>query len=438
MAKFLTTSKTRPCPVCAKTNGNCRIGDEKILCMTFPDGNGDNPSYRYVKAAKDNLWGIHVLGTGKDFDRNAWEQRKEEKEARELEIERQRREKCLSPEERDSEYRGILSQLSLSDADNQYLQNRGVVTEVIAHCRSVGKWQKLGRTAHVNLPGVNQYGNGLTNPWPGILVPIADHLGRFVGLRLHDSNHKTTGNPKYIWLSSAKRGIKPNLANGELPAATHWPDFTDPTNPGKFNAIGLCEGMEFKAPSAAQRLGFPVMGFSGHNAIANSAQQIQALLEQVKATRIVIIGDGNCITNPAVNSSLLQTAEQWEDKQTVEFAWWGQCPELGDIDEIGPEVAIDFISPEQFRQKSPAGKKSTGKLGQFTDWIKNQTKRLKPKGFGAVTPEGKVFTGDRGKAWHDAVSRGNAVLDASFMGLGKSHAVPELTNPYGGKIWYVY
>ena len=437
MAKFLTTNKNRPCPVCGKTNSNCRImPNDGVLCMTFPDGE-NHPDYRFAKPTSNGQWGIYHPHKADDFDRQGWEQRKAEKEARELEIERQRREKCLSPEQRDREYRAILSQLTLSDGDRRYLKNRGVLPEVIANCRSVEKWQKLAHPAHINLPGVNQYGNGLTSPYPGILVPIADHLGLVTALRLHDPNHKTTGNPKYIWLSSAKRGIKPNLPNGELPAAVHYPDFTDPTNPGKFDTIGFCEGRDCQANTPAHRYDFPVIGFSGHTAIANSPQQIQALLDHTGATRIVIFGDGNCITNEAVNGSLLDTSDQWEEKQTVEFAWWGQCPEIGDIDEIGPDVAIEFISPDLFRQKSPAGKKAQGKLAQLADWLTTQTKRLKPKGFGAIKPEGEVFTGDRSNAWLDAVSRGNAVLDASFMGLGKSHGVPEITNPYGGKIWYI-
>lgn len=328
--------------------------------MTFPDGE-NHPDYRFAKTTNNGQWGTYFPRKDDDFDRSAWEQRKAEREVRDLEIERQRLEKCLSPEQRDSEYRVILNQLTLSNVDRQYLESRGVLPEVIAHCRSVEKWQKLAHSIHINLPGANQYGNGLSNPWDGILVPIANHLGQFVGLRLHDPNNKTTGNPKYIWLSSQKRGVTPNLPNGELPAGTHYPN--EITKPG---VIGLCEGMEWKAPTAAQKLGFPVMGFSGHNAIANSPQQIQATINYCaqlwgmnpKEITLSPIPDGNCLTNESVNKSLTTAIKDWENHDyTVEIAWWGQSPDLGDIDEISPDIAIEFIPSAQFLASSPVNKK---------------------------------------------------------------------------------
>jgi hypothetical protein len=300
--------------------------------------------------AKDGRTGKFVPRTANDFDRDAWEKSKRQREAREKELERQRWEKCLGPEQRNREYRAILAELSLTNSHGQYLKNRGVSPEIISHCRSVEKWQKLTHTAHVNLPGVNQYGKGLTSPWAGILVPIVDHLGRVTGLRLHDPNSKTTGNPKYIWLSSAKRGVSPNLHNGEQPAGTYYPDRTDPTNPGKFETFGLVEGMEYKAPTAAQRLGFPVMGFSGHGAIVNSPQQIQALIDHVGANRIVIIPDDNCLENEAVYKSLTKTIEYWSGQNyTVEIAWWGQTKKGdGDIDEIDGDRQIYYIDKAEF------------------------------------------------------------------------------------------
>jgi hypothetical protein len=106
MARLLSTNKTRPCPICAKSNGNCRIGDDnKILCRTFPSGEA-HPNYRYVKASKDDQWGIYYPATIANFDRQAWEQSKAEREQRDLEIERQRLEKCLPVDQRDTESEG--------------------------------------------------------------------------------------------------------------------------------------------------------------------------------------------------------------------------------------------------------------------------------------------------------------------------------------------
>ncbi|MGV2623318.1 UNVERIFIED_CONTAM: hypothetical protein N8J90_19155, partial [Halobacillus marinus] len=119
--KLQPTSRHNPCPVCAKTNGNCRtIADGGVLCMTFPDGDG-HPDHRYVKPSENGLWGVHYPRKDGDFDRQAWEKRKEERETRNREIERQRLEKCLDPDRRDAEIRGILSQLTLTDGARRYL-----------------------------------------------------------------------------------------------------------------------------------------------------------------------------------------------------------------------------------------------------------------------------------------------------------------------------
>ncbi len=61
MSIFQATNQNNPCPVCEKTNGNCRIlPDEGILCMTLADKfiGQDHPTYQYVKQTKCGRWGI--------------------------------------------------------------------------------------------------------------------------------------------------------------------------------------------------------------------------------------------------------------------------------------------------------------------------------------------------------------------------------------------
>jgi hypothetical protein len=239
----------------------------------------------------------------------------------------------------------------LTDDDRRYLENRNIPANVIDRCRSVVRTDyspklyghKLARPAHVNLPGVWKFGNGLKVPYTGILIAAPDHLGRFVGLRMHDPNAKTTGNPKYRPLKSGWK-----LPYGENPAATHYPAQTKIEK-----TIGICEGMEFKAAAAANRLGFPVMGFSGHNAIANSTEQIQAAIDHIGAETIVIIPDANGLTNQWVNNSLTNAIDYWQGQNyTVKVAWWGQTHEgVGDIDEIDGDRPIDLITPEQFQHQ---------------------------------------------------------------------------------------
>jgi hypothetical protein len=435
MSRFLATNKNRPCPICAKTNGNCRVSQEsdQVLCRTFPDGDR-HPDYRYVKPTSDGGWGIFYPATDNDFDAAAWSQRKAEREQRDLEIERQRLEKCLSPDRRDTEIRAVLSQLTLTDGDRRYLENRGVPTEVIGRCRSVTQWHKIASPVHVNLPGVSKYGDRLNNPWDGILIAFPDHLGRLVAMRLHDPNAAANGNPKYIWLSSKGRGVTPHLPNGEMPIGLFWPN-GQPTDKPK--RIGLSEGPEFKAPAAANRLSYPVIGFSGYQ----FSQSPELLWDTIAAVNpdaeIVVIPDGGAVANTAIANNHRETLTNLESaNQPASVAWWSQLTKAdGDIDEIqlNGDRQINHITPDQFLSYCPKTK-----VEKFTDWVKKQSKRIKPPGFGAPKIAGNRFDGDRQSAWQAAINRGERFLDNSLMGSGKSHSVPNVTNPYGGVTWYLY
>ncbi|AGF53740.1 slr6031 (plasmid) [Synechocystis sp. PCC 6803] len=419
--KLQPTSRHNPCPVCAKTNGNCRtIADGGVLCMTFPDGDG-HPDYRYVKPSENGLWGVHYPRKDGDFDRQAWEKRKEERETRNREIERQRLEKCLDPDRRDAEIRGILSQLTLTDGARRYLENRSVPPEIIDRCRSVKRWQKLAQPAHVNLAGVSKLGNQLNNGWDGILEVVPDHLGRLIAMRLHDPDHKTTGNPKYVWLSSKKRGITPHLANGENPIGLFWPGGLAST--AKPQRIGLCEGLEFKAPAAANRLEFPVIGFSGYQFLQSPETLKEIITNLNPDAQLVLIPDGGSVQDARISRSHGETLATLTNPVTV--AWWGQFTKAdGDIDEIAGDRLVEFISPEQFLSYCPQRPKS--KVEQFADWITKQVKRVKPQGFGAPVIGGELFTGDRVDALIKQLEKNRYVLDASWTGDGKSHAIVPL------------
>lgn len=434
MARFLSTNKTRPCPVCSDTKGKCRIGDdEQILCMTFPDGDG-HPDYRYVKTTTNGLWGIYYPATANDFDRQAWLERKSEKESREQEIEKQRREKCLPADHRHAEIEAVLSQLTLTDEHSRYLASRNVAPEVIQRCRSVSQWQKFASPVHVNLPGISKYGNRLNNPTDGILVAIPNHAGQFVAMRLHDPKaaEKQSGR-KYSWLTSGSRGVTPHLPNGENPIGVFWPNGLPAA--AKPKRIGLCEGMEFKAPDAANRLNFPVIGFSGYQFLQSPELLKEAIAAINPDAELVLIPDGGAVENRHISVSHRETIEKLDNPITV--AWWGQFSKAdGDIDEIDGDRQIDFISTKQFLSYCQNLPKT--KAEKFADWATEQSKRIRPKGFGSPKIEGEKFTGDRQSAWQAAINRGENFLDSTLMGSGKSHTVPEVTNPHGGKIWYAY
>ena len=426
VGKIQVTGKRNPCPICDKTNGNCRtLPDDGVWCMTFADkfSAANHPSYRYVKPTSDGLWGIYYPRRDNDFDREQWLR---EKEARQVKQE-ETNQAALSIEDRDTAIRLILSQLTLSESDRRYLENRGLPAHTAANCRTVNRWQKLSLPVDPNLPGVSKYGNRLNNPAKAIIEAIPNHLGQFTALRLHN---RFDPNQKYSWLSSGSRGIKVNLPNGELPAAVHCP-----TSINLDRTIGLCEGMEIKAAIAACRLGLPVMGFSGHNTMANSPKQIKECADHVGADTALILPDDNVFTNPDVYSSVEKSISQVENLGLIPLvAWFGQTHKgTGDIDEIDESrlANIEYLTPEQFWALCPERPEKAGKINAFKKWLEKQTK---PKNKGLPKIEGTEY---QDGLIQDLLNQGKSVLDARPPGSGKTHQVTNSFNPKGGKIWYV-
>jgi hypothetical protein len=427
MGKFLTTNKTRPCPVCAKTNGNCRImPDDGVLCMTFPDGE-NSPDYRYSKATANGIWGVYYPRRDNDFDPIAYEAKKQAREARERELERQRREKCLSPEQRNREYQRLFAELALSDGDRLNLLRRGFTEAEIkaGGYVSAEKFQRLRGEYHANLPGIGKYGNSLANGQPGFIVPVRNAFGQIVAYQLRDKEgHK--------WSKGAK------MPNGEQPMGVAYPAIAS----GPANTVGTGEGF-LKIQRAAHLVGMPFIGAAGGLFSPKETKQALEDVQQVQGwaekPRITDYPDAGWKSNPHVARTTYRRVKLMESLgYAVIMADWGQGYDkaVGDIDELTPEqiAAIKLVSPKEAFASIPG---LLSPIERFGDWLTQQTKRLKPKGFGAVRPEGEEFTGDRSQAWLDAISRGNAVLDASLMGSGKSFNIPELRNPQG-KIWYFY
>jgi hypothetical protein len=116
-----------------------------------------------------------------------------------------------------------LNQLELSQEHRAQLEQRGMEGEQIeaGMYRSVMPWQKLPLPANDRLAGVQQGGSRLYVPAAGILCPIANHRGQFVGWQIRlDSPGEGA---KYLWAASEskrrKDGPSVHLRNGELPLA---------------------------------------------------------------------------------------------------------------------------------------------------------------------------------------------------------------------------
>jgi hypothetical protein len=236
------------------------------------------------------------IETEKEAKKEEWlEEKRREREQRDRERSEQLKQQ-LSVEDRDQAIRKVLAQLTLDTKDREKLRGRGLTDDQIneAQYRSVKKWQELdGVTAA--LAGINRRGN-LNNPWDGILIPIPNEDGLWVGMRLHDPDNKETGNTKYIWLSSPKSGKTPHYRNGENPIAVYYP-----SEYRHYDRIGLCEGLEWKPKIAAERLGYPVIGFSGSH-FDTSPLTLKIVLQKIQE-KLWIIQQGSKSNRKLENKS---------------------------------------------------------------------------------------------------------------------------------------
>jgi hypothetical protein len=161
-----------------------------------------------------------------------------------------------------------------------------------------------------------------------------------------------------------------------------------------------------------------------------------AALQQIPEDCLIAIApDAGAILNKNVLKQYEKTVKlltDWGYGDRIQFAWWGQATKLdNDYDEITQDEfdQIQYLNPDEFDALSP-----NSPVNRFKDWLDKQIKHIKPRGFGVPKIEGEVFEGDRALAW---LKESRNVLDASFIGDGKSHAVCSIVN-LDGKIWYVY
>ena len=411
------------CPICNGARRDCRqsLLTNLIHCRDM-DANPPDYIHRGIDSNGFNMWAFKP-----DADNWNDEKRREYREQREREkqLERERHARSLSPIERDREIKKILNQLTLSDSDRILLKNRQYLTDDrIGHFRTVEQWQKLTPAVSPGLSGVNWDGSKLNNPVKGILVPIPDHNGLFVGLRLYNPNSKENDTGKYLWLSSRARGVEPKLQNGELPIAIYWPKELKHRD-----RIGICEGLEIKPAIAADRLGVPVIGASGGNfagskeSLLNAIKAIKERLGNTNAT-VTLYPDAGSLANENVTNQYRKLS----DILPIQIAYWGHGfdKKIGDIDEIDNIESIEFFSPDQFFELAKKDSSFWEKVKRLAFRDRKKTRKSLPLPL-PTKREAKIY--DRSNRLNEWAS-GKYILDTSPTGSGKSYdagtATPEM------------
>lgn len=411
------------CPICNGARRDCRqsLLTNLIHCRDM-DANPPDYIHRGIDSNGFNMWAFKP-----DADNWNDEKRREYREQRERQkqLERERHARSLSPVERDREIKKILNQLTLSDSDRVLLKNRRYLTDDrIANFRTIDQWQKLPISVSPGLPGVNFDGSKLNNPVKGVLVPIPNEDGLFVGLRLYNPESKQNDHGKYIWLSSRARGVEPKLQNGELPIAIYWPSQLQ-----RSDQIGLCEGLEIKPAIAADRLGIPFIGASGGN-FAGSKESLLNAIESIKERLsnpdavVTLYPDAGSLAN----ENVINQYRKLSDILPIQIAYWGHGfdKKLGDIDETDNIELIEFFSPDQFFELAKKDLLFWEKVKRLAFRDRKKNRKLAPSPL-PNNREAKIYDrSERLSLWKE----GKYILDTSPTGSGKSYdagtATPEM------------
>ena len=230
------------CPVCNGERHDCRQNLEtNLIHCRSNEANPLDYIYRGQDTCGFNMWAYKPdVDEWASRNREEWLEEQQRKRALKEQQDKEQLKKLLPIPERDKVIRDILEQLTLSDAHHQRLKARGLTDLQIdsAGYRSVKQWQKLTNPVNNRLSGVNIRGDKLNNFTNGILIPIANEDGLYTALRVNNLEAATNGHGKYVWVSSAKRGIKVMLPNGELPITVYFPDFGDKGTWGQGDAFG--------------------------------------------------------------------------------------------------------------------------------------------------------------------------------------------------------
>jgi hypothetical protein len=397
---YISTNRSNPCPLCDKTNGNCRTFEDStnVLCMTFTDAFTQIPGFKFIGLTDgEGYWGKWVPDDRQHWTQEQHEQwRQEQRILRQqrAEAETQRRAEALPPQKRDRLYRLLLAQLPLHPTDRSDLLRRGLTDEQIEAwgVRSVEQWQRLDQELPHELTGVSLDGRSLITPRPGYLCPIRDAEGLIVGFQIRSRNAEDT---RYSWLTGRTKkrpnGPTPHLSIGELPLSVHRPEQVTR------EVIALVEGVGAKPLILAQKLGLITIGAAGGQ-FASSPQTLRLALEKLGCKVVEFYPDAGAVQNKDV---LRQYRATWKLLKSwgyeVRICWWGQEDKRvhDDIDELEDLPLIRFLSIGEFEVIAAGFNRLLHKLHELLS--KFTKPLLSSKGFGTTDEQEIQKTDSNGK-----------------------------------------
>ena len=335
---------TNPCPICSRSG--CTLTDEgNVLCTHSTPEKGDWENGHKCTSVGDwwALWvpesNIWVPGDGdRPYTPHVDKKVHKKNPTRTAPL------FCpLTKEERNKQYRFILSCLQLEVTHKEDLERRGLTPQQIEQgmFRSIPYSRQSRRFVGLSpdLPGLDSF--GFLKAPPGYLCPIWDGE-LIVGFQIRCDNPETG---KYKWLKGS------HLSNGELPLSYI---------PGDPRKVALCEGI-LKPFVLHSLLGWTVVGASGGNF---PPQQLKEILGRHKGAFVAYFPDAGATSykdgrpHPVWvrdTRTITQIESLGVSPKIADWGQWGN-KESKDPDEYFHTYEgspLEFRPPEDFKYKEP-------------------------------------------------------------------------------------
>lgn len=388
---FQPSSLMHPCPVCAKTDGDCRVmaKSDLVQCLTYQE---PLSGWRYTGLTSNGLWGKYY--PLRDHRPVYGFQQKREPEAPKPE---------WTPEQWHGHYEAIRAKLpTLDPADQADLEKR--LTEA-------------GLDPAIHIPVLAPISRSR-----GYLIPIPTHEGFRVKGQIRLRGEVEGG--RYRW-DLPNEGIDGRI-NGEQPLAV-WGVESD--------VVVLAEGTGVKPYVAGQLLQARAIGAAG-GMWFSSPKALKAAIGSATVARIAV--DAGAISNRLIVEQYRRVKDLLQDwGLTVEFGWWGQEAKTDrDIDEGIKPSEIQWLSPQDFYKLTKAEPiTATPALKELA--------RIEERVKVTIAPADAVTWFEEGalaETIADCKSKGyRYILNSSVTGSGKSNSAGLLTPEELGasRIWYV-
>jgi len=324
-----------------------KVTVNQVACLTYNHSSASVPGYKFVRLAKDGLWG--------EWEPESQNSAYSYSPAPTSQIEKPTKPRIkLTSSDLNRNYRKITDTLGLASTDRKDLERRRLTPNQIERLGAitVDKWQEVKIPVSEHLPGISSNGNSLHIRAAGYMCPIKNPKGEVLAYQIRVRDIEEGGGHRYRWLSSTTQknpyAPSPHQKNGELPLACHRP--ADGIKP---DAIALCEGTGVKPFLTADMRQEIVIGAAGGQ-FTSSSKTLRSYLKEVSAevtsNNIHYYPDAGDILNHSVTGRIENTLKLLESegyRPTVGW-WWQVTKGSPDIDELPEDSLIEWLEPKDF------------------------------------------------------------------------------------------